>query len=263
MLRSAVRAPARAIVRDSHLANRGPWQWPERCNQVGANSRRCFRTSRLCRAAEAEGDGISANIEYTGVWQQITTFPKRRPFATNMIVATTKTSLADILVQKAEGKKDIDWSRNGVFVAFGFVYLGAVQWFIYVTVFKTLCPNAIRFANSSWAEKLKDRAGQIDLVKQVCLDNFIHYTFVYFPVFYMFKELIQARDAGSDASSIPSNAMAKYMKNFWGDNFAIWGLWVPGDLVVYAVPIWMRLPLNHAISLAWTMILSWMRGNEK
>lgn len=38
--------------------------------------------------------------------------------------------------------------------------------FIYVTVFTRLCPNAIRFANLPWAEKMKDRAGQMDLVKQ-------------------------------------------------------------------------------------------------
>lgn len=31
---------------------------------------------------------------------------------------------------------------------------------------------------------------------------------------------------------------------------------VPFDLIIYAVPIWMRLPLNHGISLAWTMILA-------
>ena len=36
---------------------------------------------------------------------------------------------------------------------------------------------------------------------------------------------------------------------------------VPGDLFVYAAPIWMRLPLNHVISLAWTMILAG-QGNE-
>jgi len=39
------------------------------------------------------------------------------------------------------------------------------------------------------------------------------------------------------------------------------------DLGLYRAPeilqVWMRLPLNHAVSLAWTMILSPMRGSEK
>eukprot|EP00913_Durusdinium_trenchii_P032266 g30211.t1 len=125
---------------------------------------------------------------YEGLWGAIVTFPRRRPFATNVIVATVKTSVADLIVQKAEGKKEIDWQRNGAFTAFGFAYLGIIQWFIYVSLFTRLCPHAIRFSNLPWAEKLKDRAGQIDLVKQTCLDNFVHYTFCYFPVFYVIKE---------------------------------------------------------------------------
>lgn len=221
---------------------------------------RRHQVSRPARAAQS-GDGISVEVTYNGLWEQIYTFPKRRPFATNIIVATVKTSLADIVVQKAAGQ-DIDWKRNGVFTAFGFAYLGVAQWFIYVSVFTRLCPNAIRFSNLPWAEKLKDRAGQIDLIKQTCYDNFIHYTFIYFPVFYVLKEAIQA-DSSTDNSALVERALGKYWKNCVTDNLAMWALWVPGDLFVYAAPIWMRLPLNHGISLAWTMILSAMRGNEK
>lgn len=222
---------------------------------------RGFRSTKPKRAGPApEGDGISHNIEYTGVWGAITTFPKRKPFLTNIIVATVKTSFADLIVQQGEGRDQIDWKRNAVFTTFGFAYLGVVQWFIYVTLFVRLCPNAVRFANQSLAQKLKDRAGQIDLVKQVCLDNFVHYTFLYFPVFYLFKEAIQAVPPEGKAKSLPERAMSKYRSNAVQDNLYIWSLWVPGDLLVYAVPIWMRLPLNHGISFAWTMILSYVRG---
>jgi len=231
--------------------------------------RRSCQVSRPARSsAEAKkGDGISVDVEYSGLWGAIVTFPKRQPFATNIVVATVKTSLADLIVQKGEGKKEIDWSRNGVFTLFGFAYLGVCQWFIYVSLFTRLCPNAIRFSNLSWAEKLKDRAGQVDLVKQTCYDNFIHYTFVYYPVFYTFKELIQASGPAEGEkkaeSSLVERALGKYWKNCVTDNLYMWSLWVPGDLLVYACPIWMRLPLNHGISLAWTMILSNLRGSEK
>lgn len=232
-------------------------RWPDK------PYRRSSQLSRPSRAAK--GDGISVDVEYSGVWSQIITFPKRRPYATNIVVATVKTSLADFIVQKAEGKKEVDWKRNAVFTAFGFAYLGAVQWFIYVSLFTRLCPNAIRFSNLSWAEKLKDRPGQIDLLKQTFYDNFVHYTFLYFPVFYMFKELIQsdATQTKDQNSSIPERALKKYWNNCVLDNLYMWSLWVPGDLLVYAAPIWMRLPLNHGISLAWTMILSNLRGSEK
>jgi len=229
-----------------------------------ARPRQSCQVSRPARAgAPAKGDGIAVEVEYSGLWGAIVTFPKRKPYATNIIVATVKTSLADILVQKGQGNEEIDWKRNGVFTAFGFAYLGVAQWFIYVSIFTRVCPNAIRFSNLSWADKLKDRAGQIDLFKQTALDNFVHYTFIYFPVFYAFKELIQGGQvkASEDKSNTLTRAMEKYRGNFVKDNLAMWGLWIPFDLIIYAVPIWMRLPLNHAVSLAWTMILSNMRGS--
>lgn len=252
MLRAAHRFPARLA----------------RCDRAQTWQQRGRRSYQAARPRlDAKGDGISHDVQYEGIWGAITTFPKRQPFATNVIVATVKTSVADLIVQKAEGKEKIDWQRNGAFTAFGFAYLGFVQWFIYVTLFTRLCPHAIRFANLSWAEKLKDRAGQLDLVKQTCLDNFVHYTFVYFPVFYVIKEGINtvtaAPEAAAPAEPLVSRALAKYWRNAVQDNLYMWGLWVPFDLIIYAVPIWMRLPLNHGVSLAWTMILSALRGSEK
>merc|ERR550525_1587242 len=231
----------------------------KRCARSGVLERRSCQISRPLRtSAPPKGNGISMEVEYSGLWGAIVTFPKRRPFATNILVATAKTSLADIIVQKSEGKKEIDWSRNGVFTAFGFAYLGVVQWFIYVTIFTRVCPHAIRFSNLTWAEKLKDKPGQIDLVKHTCYDNFIHYTFIYYPVFYTFKEAIQSKDKkGTSLISTIEGGCRKYWKNCVQDNIYMWSLWVPGDILVYACPIWMRLPLNHAISLVWTMILSY------
>ncbi|CAE7030043.1 unnamed protein product [Symbiodinium natans] len=252
MLRAAHRFPARV----------------GRCDRAQTWQQRGRRTYQASRPRlDAKGDGISHDIQYDGLWGAITTFPKRQPFATNVIVATVKTSVADLIVQKAEGKEKVDWQRNGAFTAFGFAYLGIIQWFIYVTLFTRLCPHAIRFANLPFAEKLKDRAGQMDLVKQTCLDNFVHYTFVYFPVFYVIKEGINTVTASSQAPApaepLVSRALAKYWRNAVQDNLYMWALWVPFDLIIYAVPIWMRLPLNHSVSLAWTMILSALRGSEK
>ena len=53
----------------------------------------------------------------------ITSFPKTHPFAFQLLVATGKTSAADLVVQVVAEKKkwnEIDWKRNGIFVVFGF-----------------------------------------------------------------------------------------------------------------------------------------------
>jgi len=249
MLRSAVLAPARATLKQCGGFG----------NSCSQNVRRKCQVSRPNRA----GDGISHDIQYEGLWGAIKTFPQRKPVMTNIIIATVKTAAADAIVQSAEGKNTFDtfdFKRNAVFTAFGFGYLGVAQWFIYVTVFTRLCPHAVRFSNLSMADKMKDKLGQKDLVKQILYDNFVHYTFIYWPVFYCFKELIQGSGFGMDTVQA---AMSKYWNNCVTDNLAMWGLWIPMDVVIYAVPVWLRLPMNHAVSAAWCVILSWMRGGEK
>lgn len=199
------------------------------------------------------------------LFQRLLAWPKRRPFEFQLIVATVKTSAADYLVQKhLEKKEKIDWRRNMVFTAFGGLYLGGFQWLIYVTAFRRWFPNMDKFAGQTLREKMKNRPGQLDLAKQVSFDNFIHYTFIYFPVFYVFKETIQSDDGGGMRSpmEIVKGGMDKYKTNFWGDNMAIWALWIPCDIIIYAIPIWMRLPANHGISFVWTCILSYMRGSK-
>lgn len=129
------------------------------------------------------GDVISRSTTDTTFWRRIADFPKQRPFVTSLIVATIKACVADMFVQVVENKGEIDWNRFAVFLAFGFLYAGAFQYFIYVSVFSRVCPNAIHFSKLPLAEKLRDTAGIRDLFAQVFLDNFIHHPFMYLPAF--------------------------------------------------------------------------------
>lgn len=65
----------------------------------------------------------SSKPKLSTVSNPIVSFPKTHPFAFQLLVATGKTSAADLVVQVvAERKKwdEIDWKRNGIFVVFGF-----------------------------------------------------------------------------------------------------------------------------------------------
>ncbi len=227
--------------------------WSRKTNLCDSSNRFKFQNNPLRRfnaAAENAKGGILA-------------FPKDHPFATNIIIATLKTSACDILVQQyIEKKEKIDWIRVSVFTAFGCLYLGFFQWAIYVTLFGKLFPGMAKFANMPFKEKLKDTRGIINLCGQTAFDNFIHYTFIYFPVFYTFKEAIQGTGYEKTIETVTGKSMKKYKDNFWEDNMKIWGLWIPGDMIIYAVPMWMRLPLNHGLSFIWTCYLSFLRGGE-
>ena len=101
------------------------------------------------------------------------------------------------------------------------------------------------------------------LVGQIGFDCFVVTPFFYFPFFYVFKQSIQGGfDLDHvDLGAITKDAWSKYRMNMREDLTAFWSLWIPGDFFIYAIPIWMRLPANHCISLFWTMALSYLRGD--
>ncbi|GHP06068.1 hypothetical protein PPROV_000481500 [Pycnococcus provasolii] len=189
-------------------------------------------------------------------------FAQRYPFATNIIIATFKTSAADLIAQCVVEQKsitEVDWKRNMVFVVFGATYLGGVQYWIQVNMYKRWFPTMQRFANHpTMADKLKDVAGQIDVVKQIAFDVVIHLPFMYLPTFMVVKEFVQGKtwnpvDWVKDAS-------AKYIKNFATDVKTMTMVWLPADIIIFSVPLYLRLPVRHVVSLAWTAYLSFLRG---
>ena len=211
---------------------------------------------------------LTTNVEKKSIstMDRILWFPRTYPFAFQAMFATCKTAISDLVVQVAiEGKdtKDINWKRTGVFAAFGFGYLGMAQWFFYVTCMKRLFPNMATFGAKTLKEKLKDGPGMRALAGQVCFDNFVVTPFFYFPFFYVFKQSIQGGFDldGLDFGAISADAWAKYRTNMSEDLKAMWSLWIPGDIFIYAIPVWARLPANHVLSLFWTMVLSAFRGD--
>lgn len=123
----------------------------------------------------------------------ILSFPKDHPFAFQLMVATGKTAAADLMVQTvAEGKalEEVDWTRNAIFVVFGFAYLGGFQWYLMVNKYRQWFPTMDKFAKMSFAEKLHYRAGILDAGKMVLFDIFIHLPLMYYPTFYAVKEFV-------------------------------------------------------------------------
>ena len=145
------------------------------CSLLGTRRRLCNAAANTVSAAEPSSGGVLG-------------FARSQPYKFNIIVATVKTAACDFLVQKyIERRDEINWKRNAVFAAFGCVYLGGLQWFIYVDVFKRLWPGMGQFANQTLREKLANPAGIRALLGQTAFDNFVHYPLIYFPFFYVFK----------------------------------------------------------------------------
>jgi len=63
-------------------------------------------------------------------------------------------------------------------------------------------------------------------------------------------------------SAMVKDAMNKYASNFWKDNTSMCLFWFPADIILYSGPVWLRLPLNHAISFVWCSVMSVWKGGK-
>ena len=166
---------------------------------------------------------LSTTIARSTLWSRLKTIPVEYPFAFGVVISGCKTSCSDLLVQKVvERKEKVDWRRNLAFASFGFIYLGGVQYMLYVPIFGRLFPGTAKFIAKPLAQKLKDTKGLFGTFAQVFIDQCVHHPLMYFPAFYCTKELVM-----SDKPDL-KRVLADYRKNMKEDLLALWKIWVPG-----------------------------------
>ena len=189
--------------------------------------------------------------------------PRTRPFASGVAISCVKTVAADAMAQiYIERREKLDRRRSAIFAAWGACYLGGVQYFIYVHLFaRVLFPSAAAFVAKPVVERLADRAGQMVVLKQVALDQFIHHPFVLFPAFYCVKEGIEQ---GIVSAATARTAIAKYRSNMFEDLRVCWTTWIPAFLFNFSVcPLWARVPFVAVVSFGFTSYFSFLRGGPQ
>ena len=193
-------------------------------------------------------------------------FMKAYPFLVGCTVACTKAAAADMITQTTvEGARweEVDWRRVGLFFAWGLAYQGVVTYYMYVKGFPLLFPGVAKFCNLPFAAKLKDRAGMITLTKQVFLDVAVINPVLFWPVYYGFKEFFfRPENDPRSYGEIVSDTAEKYKQTFWVDNFGMAAFWIPANYWIYALPLHLRLPVNHAVAFTWCGVLSFFRGAD-
>jgi len=246
-------------------------------------------TSSAARMASSQtvlGERLGEKISSPatrGLHQEMMGVFSSNPFASQNLIATLKTMTADLLAQtKLEGKSldEVDRRRTAVFMTFGCIYLGGVQYVMYKKVFPKLFDARCvgKFCNQPLREKLRNKEGIKALLKQNMTDMIFNQPLLYFPAFYIVKEALTAADeVGTGApghygslpslSSLPvsrvvSNALDKYRPNMVSDVATMSMFWFPANFICYSIPIHFRLPAIHAFSLAWTSGLSAVKAGD-
>ena len=239
---------------------------------IGSHSRRLLLSSHYMRSRGIFN--VKQKVKYENVFptgisfgfgkghslKPFGTYSARHPIIFGSIIAALKTGFADWLTQTyVENTEIIDWRRVSMFTTFGLIHLGGVSYFLYVPVMtRALFPNARQFVNSSFRNKLRDRSGQITVLKQVATDLFVFASLGYFPVFYLIKER-----AYSDQPSWIQDAFRKYKQNVVNDLASYAACWGPALTLNFGLcPMHMRVPFIALVSLLWTMYVSAVRGSE-
>lgn len=187
---------------------------------------------------------------------------RANPLANNLLIATAKTSAADLVTQIVVERKswaEVDWKRNTVFCMFGFVYLGGFQYWYQVNVFTRLFPGIERFTSQPWLAKLRDGPGLRALAAQVIFDCGVLLS-VYLPVFYVFKASIFSDRV--DPAEWFSTGISNFRRNFSSDALDLVKVLGTADAICFSVPLWLRLPVRHVFSFFWTAYLSFIRGSK-
>jgi hypothetical protein len=219
-------------------------------------------SAKTATEATAEKAKVATEAAVEASSGGIMSIPKNHPFAFSVGVATVKTSAADLVAQMvAEGKtlEEVDWKRNGIFVVFGFAYLGCFQYWLMVNKFRQWFPTMDAFGKLPFAKKLKDTAGMMDAGKMVVFDLIVHMPIIYFPTYYTVKEFV----SGHSWNPVDwiQNGVGKYAKNANEDLTAMVQLWGPSNCVQAILPTHIRLPFRHIVSFFWTVYVSFTRGS--
>jgi len=99
-----------------------------------------------------------------------------------------------------------------------------------------------------------------DMVGQISVDVCCFMIFIYFPVFYVIKAMFQENDSFMLRAK---SGLSKYWANIYSDTIAGASLWMPADVVIFAAPMYLRMPLEHLVSFGWTMFMSARRGSSE
>ncbi|KAL7498807.1 hypothetical protein ACHAWT_006664 [Skeletonema menzelii] len=245
------------------IASRSPFQQLGRSQIVKRRSTNTSTTTTSTTKSETIAAKPSSASTTVAAKESSKSFAENNPFIFQLGVATAKTSAADIMVQVVVEKKkwdELDWKRNGIFVVFGFAYLGGFQYWLMVNKFNKWFPTRARFAQLTLAEKLKDTAGMIDALKMVAFDVFVHLPLIYFPCYYTCKEIV----TGTSWNPLVwmKDGVTKYWNNKEEDCLAMIKLWGPSDCIQFSMPIHISMPFRHLVSFFWTAYVSFTRGGS-
>lgn len=183
---------------------------------------------------------------------------KKHPLLFASFFACIKNSVADYTIQKTQQIQysisathtkeiqPINIRRNLSFALFGLLHIGAGQYIILNKIIPRIIPSLKKIPQPTHST-----------LKAITLDQFIHIPFIYFPLFYAFKELGE-----STTKNPPSkiNIIKNYKSNIKDDMIISASIFMPIQYLNFKyIPSHLRVPLLSSCGFLYVMLLSHLR----
>jgi len=178
------------------------------------------------------------------------------PFLAAFVTCGIKASVADIIAQKRQKKKEnendlsaykeastkrLEYQRNIAYILYGGFYLGIAQEYIFNHLFP------IWFGSGT---------GMKNVLKKVLFDTLVVSPFLCLPTAYLFKALVFKYS--------PKEGLRRYKDDVLHHGLLkkCWSLWIPVQCLTFSVvPTHLRITFIALVSFFWLIILSSISTN--
>lgn len=177
------------------------------------------------------------------VARRVSEFAAGNPVSFTSLTAVLRGFVGDIAAQRIEGAKDfddIDFRRIILYVG----WTSGAMHFLDRPLYTWLMPRI-------FPSRLNGRLYWPNVVKSVIVDNFIATPFVYYPLFYLWKDcIVNSSHSSTESLQHCCTELPKQM------SVCLW-YWVPVQAATFSVvPNHLRMGWLGVSSLAWVSILS-------
>jgi len=186
---------------------------------------------------------VNRNLKFV---QRALILSEAKPLTFGVLVSGILGVSGDAVAQKCYNR-EFHLRRNIAFGIHGLLYIGVVQYLLWARLF----PMIIR--------RLPRQVARYQTSTMVAMDMALHIPFLYFPVFYILKELIV--NHGKLNTDMLGSVYRTWRSNLWEDLGITWTVWGPVQCVTFSIiPMHLRVPFVSVVNFMWTCILSSMRG---
>jgi len=171
---------------------------------------------------------------------------------TAVVLGGSKNMTCDFFVQKWTNDA-VCWRRNSIFAAFGFGYVGGVQYAIFNKLFPKMLPALYSATGPARCNKA--------VVAAVALDACVHMPFMYMPAFYVLREIAVRPELSLKESAL--KGLEHHRENFWQDATMQAAIFVPVQFFNFKYsPAHLRVPVVVTAGVLWMCVLSFARGDH-